>query len=135
MQIYFLFEKVVAALSQIKIRVFMDCAEKHAQEANYSFKEIQSRRLALLVAIALTGGSFAGATNAYAQDVVNDGIAQAIYGGFSFARQSTGRVYKNTVAINGGTVHGKVYGGWTTGAGSRRLLRTSAATARATRSR
>ena len=41
----------------------------HAQEANDMYQEIKSRRLALLVAVALTGGSLAGATNAYAAEV------------------------------------------------------------------
>ena len=38
------------------------------------YKEIKSRRLALLVAIALTGGSLAGATNAYAADVTGQNV-------------------------------------------------------------
>ena len=38
------------------------------------YKEIKSRRLALFVAIALTGGSFAGATNAYAADVTGQNV-------------------------------------------------------------
>ena len=38
------------------------------------YKEIKSRRLALLVAIALTGGSLAGATNAYAAEVTGQNV-------------------------------------------------------------
>ena len=38
------------------------------------YKEIKSRRLALLVAIALTGGSLAGATNAYAAGVTGQNV-------------------------------------------------------------
>ena len=46
----------------------------HAQEANDMYQEIKSRRLALLVAIALTGGSLAGATNAYAAEVTGQNV-------------------------------------------------------------
>ena len=46
----------------------------HAQEANDMYKEIKSRRLALLVAVALTGGSLAGATNAYAAEVTGQNV-------------------------------------------------------------
>ena len=38
------------------------------------YQEIKSRRLALLVAIALTGGSLAGATNAYAAEVTGQNV-------------------------------------------------------------
>ena len=38
------------------------------------YKEIKSRRLALLVAVALTGGSLAGATNAYAAEVTGQNV-------------------------------------------------------------
>ena len=38
------------------------------------YQEIKSRRLALLVAIALTGGSLAGATNAYAAGVTGQNV-------------------------------------------------------------
>lgn len=38
------------------------------------YQEIKSRRLALLVAIALTGGSLAGATNAYAAEVTRQNV-------------------------------------------------------------
>ena len=46
----------------------------HAQEVNDMYQEIKSRRLALLVAIALTGGSLAGATNAYAAEVTGQNV-------------------------------------------------------------
>ena len=39
------------------------------------YQEIKSRRLALLVAVALTGGSLAGATNAYAAEVTGQNVA------------------------------------------------------------
>ena len=38
------------------------------------YQEIKSRRLALLVAVALTGGSLAGATNAYAAEVTGQNV-------------------------------------------------------------
>ena len=53
----------------------MDCVEKRGQEANCLFKEMKSRRLALLVAIALSGGGFlSSAPNVSAADVTGQNV-------------------------------------------------------------
>ena len=53
----------------------MDCVEKRGQEANCLFKEMKSRRLALLVAIALGGGGFlSSAQNVSAADVTGQNV-------------------------------------------------------------
>ena len=53
----------------------MDCVEKRGQEANCLFKEMKSRRLALLVAISLGGGGFlSSAQNVSAADVTGQNV-------------------------------------------------------------
>ena len=100
------------------------------------YQEIKSRRLALLVAVALTGGSLAGATNAYAAGVTGQNVTiNASTPPSNNATDPNGKpgsaagaindpangddVVRNTLTLADYDYRGKkIYGGFTRGTGS-----------------